>query len=106
VKFDSERAKEAGKKSSRAGRPNKATADLRQFIADALENGTGQLLKDLAELEPKDRVNAWLKLAEFVLPKLTRAQTEISGPDGGPLATIIQFIDDSKDADNINKKDV
>lgn len=91
-------ARQAGRKSSRKGSPNKATADLREFVSEALEATKAQILKDLAEMEARDRVNAWLKLAEFVLPKLTRTQSEISGIDGGAITVAaIKFIDDSSD---------
>ena len=31
---------------------------------------------------------------------------EHTGPDGGPIQTVIKFIDDSKDADNINQEEL
>lgn len=96
-------ARQAGRKSSRKGSPNKATADLREFVSEALEATKAQILKDLADMEGRDRVNAWLKLAEFVLPKLTRTQSEISGIDGAPITVAaIRFIDDSSDPDALN----
>lgn len=85
------------------GTPNKATADLREFVSEALEATKAQILKDLADMEGRDRVNAWLKLAEFVLPKLTRTQSEISGIDGAPITVAaIRFIDDSTDPDALS----
>lgn len=94
---DPEIARQAGRKSSRKGSPNKATADLREFVSEALEATKGKILKDLESMEARDRVNAWLKLAEFVLPKLTRTQSEISGIDGGPIQTQIVFTDAAQD---------
>ena len=96
-------ARQAGRKSSRKGSPNKVPQELREFISEALEASQAQILKDLADMEPVARVNAWLKLAEFVLPKLTRTQSEISGIDGAPITVAaIRFIDDSSDPDALN----
>ena len=53
------------------GTPNKATAFTKEVISDILSNyySTGQMAKDMKELEPKERVDAILKLAAFVTPK-------------------------------------
>jgi len=59
------------------GTPNAITKDLRERVRDLLENQFDQVADDLAGLDPKERVNAWLKLAEFVLPKLQRSETVI-----------------------------
>lgn len=70
-----------GKSGNPNGRPtgikNKATADLRQQINLLLEEQFGQVQTDLLNLEPKDRVNAWLRLLEFAVPKLQRSETVI-----------------------------
>ena len=80
------------------GTPNKATADLRAFVNEALEATQTQFLKDLETMEARDRVTAFLKLLEFAVPKLTRSQSEVSGIDGGPIeVAAIRFIDDSSD---------
>ena len=62
----------------RPGSTNKASKDLREFVGEALDSSREQILKDLAAMEPAQRVHAWLKLAEFILPKLTRTHTELS----------------------------
>lgn len=59
----------------KTGTPNAINRDLRERIRDLLENQFEQVTNDLLSLEPKDRVNAWLKMSEFVLPK----QREITG---------------------------
>ncbi|MBQ9203489.1 MAG: hypothetical protein IJ155_04515 [Prevotella sp.] len=53
------------------GTPNKATAFTKEVISDILSDyySTGQMAKDMKELEPKERVDAILKLAAFVTPK-------------------------------------
>lgn len=62
-----------GKKTGgrKKGTPNKNTAVTKELIADILSDyySTGQLAKDMAKLEPKERVDAFVKLATFILPK-------------------------------------
>jgi len=105
MRFDSEKGKAAGKKSSRRGRPNKATGQLREMITSLMEGNFEQIERDFEALEPAARVNAWIKLAEFVIPKLNRTQTELSGPGGERIETIIRFVDDSKDEDFLKEFD-
>lgn len=61
----------------KAGTPNTLTGDLRKQIQAIAEGQAAQLWADLQTLEPKDRVNAWLKLLDFVLPRLQRTETVI-----------------------------
>ncbi len=103
--FDKQTAKAAGKKSSRRGKPNRATGQLRETITALLESNVGQIERDLANMEPAARVNAWLKLLEFVVPKLNRTQTELSGPNGEIVETVIRFVDDSKDEEILKQID-
>lgn len=67
--FNSKTAAAAGKKSTRKGKPNKTTGQIRALVVDLLEQNAVQIQKDIEALEPKDRVNTWLKLLEFYLPK-------------------------------------
>lgn len=62
----------AGRK---AGTPNTINRDLRERISDLLESRFDQVAADLDSLEPKERLNAWLKMSEFILPK----QRELGG---------------------------
>jgi hypothetical protein len=60
---------------NREGRkPNTNHAKLRKAISEGLDLDT--LWADLDELSPRDRVNATLKLMEFILPKLSSVQTQ------------------------------
>ncbi len=95
--FDKKTAREAGQKSSRKGKPNRLNAELRTVVNDLLDANAETILQDIAKLEPRDRINAWIRLLEFALPKLNRTQSEISGPEGLPLETVIRFVDDSQD---------
>ena len=53
------------------GTPNKTTSFTKAVIQDILSEyyDTGFLSEDMKALEPKERVDAMLKLAAFVTPK-------------------------------------
>lgn len=55
------------------GRPNKATAHAREAVGAALSGVTAESLQaKLEALNGKDFIDAYVKLAEFVTPKLQR----------------------------------
>ena len=58
------------------GTPNAVTHDLREAVRELVEGNVERIRQDLEALEPKERVSAWLKLTEFVLPKLQRTETK------------------------------
>ena len=60
------RPKYGGRK---AGTPNKTTGITRSLINQIAEGMLDQVMKDLAELEPKDRVHVFIKLCEFNVSK-------------------------------------
>ena len=96
-KFTKETAAQAGRKSSRKGTINAETRNLRAVVTALLEEHAESFADDLRALEAKDRLNVLVKLLEFVLPKLNRTQTELSGPGGVGMETMIRFVDDSGD---------
>ena len=59
------------------GTPNATTRDLRERIHSLLEANFQSLVEDLETLEPKDRVNTWLRLLEFAVPKMQRMEAAI-----------------------------
>lgn len=63
------------------GTPNKATAEVRNAFQKLVEDNLLQLKKDLADLEPKDRVNLILQLSRFVLPQLKAMEISDVTPD-------------------------
>ena len=69
---------EKGKSGNPNGRPkgsqNKATAKVRDAVGKLVEGLLPTLENDLAQLEPKERVRAFVALAEYVLPKLNRTE--------------------------------
>ena len=61
------------------GTPNKVTQEVRQLLNELVRENLPQLRIDLATLEPYQRVNALVKLSQFILPKPTEATLEITG---------------------------
>lgn len=60
------------------GVPNKMTADLKSRIAQIVENGFETIESDLEALEAKDKVNAYLKFLEYLLPKQRETKIDVS----------------------------
>ncbi len=87
--FTKATAVRAGKLSSRAGTPNKTTAEVRELFKDLLENNFKKLQQDIDQLEPRDRVRLILDMAKFVLPTLKT--TEITS-DGGINPVTIKIV--------------
>jgi hypothetical protein len=53
-----------------AGTPNKVTTELRVRISNFLDDKFDTILDEFNELEAKDKVNLYLKLIEYVIPKM------------------------------------
>ena len=64
-----------------AGSPNKTTTKTKEYLLAISAELENTLLDDLQELHPLDRVKIWLSLQEYLLPKLSRQQTENSDND-------------------------
>ena len=60
------------------GTPNKVTTEVKQRIERVLEILDESLEADLLALSPKDKVQLWMDLQEFIRPKLQRSQTDIT----------------------------
>ncbi|MEZ0538941.1 hypothetical protein [Fibrella arboris] len=69
-----------GKKTGgrKAGTPNKVTADLKSRINALIEEQFDAITGDLEHLEPKDRIAAYLKFLEYVLPKQREQKTDVN----------------------------
>lgn len=70
------------------GTPNKATTITREILNDIAEGLRPNIAQDLAALDPKDRLQIWLKLIEFVVPKLSSVDMNLTAPQ-------IQSIEDT-----------
>ncbi len=60
------------------GTPNKATTLLKERISTLVDTQFDTILKDLEALEPKDRVAAFLKFIEYILPKQREQKIDLS----------------------------
>lgn len=73
------------------GTPNKATAHAREVKAAALAGTDAALLRSkLATLEGKDFIDAYVKLAEFITPKLQRTALATE-PDSGTIQVTLNL---------------
>lgn len=68
-------ARRAGALSRRG--PGKDTQRIRDAFHNLLEDNLDNINKDLEVLEPKDRLNFFVKVAEYILPKLQRSETRV-----------------------------
>lgn len=83
-------------KGRRKGTPNKATADVRTAFAALLEGAVPKLqgwLDRVGKDDPARALNIVKDLAEYHIPKLSRA--EVTGDGGKPIEVrIVQYGDD------------
>ncbi|NBV87791.1 MAG: hypothetical protein EBS01_16320 [Verrucomicrobia bacterium] len=69
----------------KAGVPNKSTRDVREAIAEFARANVDQMSEWLEAIpDPARRLDLYLRAIEYHIPKVAR--TEITGPDGGPVA--------------------
>ena len=73
----------------KAGTPNKLTVETKQRIERVLEILDETLETDLLALSPKEKVQLWMDLQEFIRPKLQRTQTDLTSK--GEKITKITF---------------
>lgn len=73
--FEKGREKSGGRK---AGTPNKATTDLKSKISALVDEQFETIQTDLESLDPKERVTAYLKFLEYVLPKQREQKIDLS----------------------------
>ncbi len=59
------------------GKPNKITADLREWINDLLQDNRAQFVRDLKKVEPEKRLLIFEKLLSFAVPKLQSVDTSL-----------------------------
>jgi hypothetical protein len=59
-----------GNTGRKKGTTNKTTSEMRDSFQMLLEENLEQLREDIRSLEPKDRIQLLLSLANYILPKL------------------------------------
>ena len=62
------------------GTKNKASMLTREILNDLADGIRPKLERDLEALDPKDRLNIWLKMIEFVVPKLSSVDMNVTAP--------------------------
>jgi hypothetical protein len=65
--FETGHQKVGGRKK---GTPNKLTKEMREVLKDVVADELNTLGQRLEELKPKDRLEVFIKLLPFVLPKM------------------------------------
>lgn len=75
MKFEPGKEKTGGRK---AGTPNKNTVDIKTRIAALIDEQFEAIQYDLGDLDPKDRVAAYLKFLEYVLPRQRENKVDLN----------------------------
>jgi hypothetical protein len=91
------------KPGSRKGIPNKTTREFKEALNHFIQNSQENLLDWLEEIElPEKRIDCFVKIAEFVYPKLAR--TDITS-DNKPIQSIpMLVVPQNLSVDEWNKK--
>lgn len=71
------------------GTPNKVSSELKDWIAQLLNDGKEQFLADLKELKPSERVRVYTGLLNYVLPKQQAITANLNESDKSPGLTIV-----------------
>jgi hypothetical protein len=70
------------------GSPNKATAELREWVKELLDGNREQFIRDMQALEPYQRLVLWERLLAYVLPKPAPEKEEEERIDGIELRLV------------------
>lgn len=81
------------------GTKNKTTAQIKDCFRQILSGSLPQLIEDLKELPPKDRVNLLLKLSDKVIPSLKSVDQIIETKGEQTLGFTIKYTDDEGNND-------
>ncbi|GAB4042275.1 hypothetical protein [Spirosoma jeollabukense] len=75
MKFEKGKPKTGGRL---PGTPNKTTADIKSRIASLIDDQFDTIQGDMEGLDPKERVTAYLKFLEYVLPKQRERKIDLA----------------------------
>lgn len=78
----------------KAGTPNKSTAEIRDFIQSFLGAKFEELDEIFDQLEPKDKINALIKLTSYAVPK--QSQMEMTAIHKQELAPDLSMLTDEE----------
>lgn len=59
------------------GTPNKVTSTIKDWISQIIDDNREQVEKDLRKLSPKDRLQMFEKLMQYVIPKQQSVRADI-----------------------------
>lgn len=68
------------------GSPNKVTASMRSWLAELIDENRTQIVKDLAALEPKDRLTILERFMQYTLPKIQSIEQDVTMVDFNSLS--------------------
>lgn len=68
------------------GSPNKVTTNMRSWLAALIDDNRPQIIKDLAALEPRDRLTILERLMQYTLPKIQSIEQDITMTDLNALS--------------------
>lgn len=80
------------------GTKNKTTAQIKEAFQQILSGSLPQLIEDLKQLPPKDRVTLLLKLSDKVIPSLKSVDSVIETKGDKSLGFIIEYADDEEES--------
>ncbi len=73
---------QTGKSGNPGGKPKGVqhadTIRLRSIVGQLLEDNYAQIIEDMKKLKPRERVQAWINLLEFSVPKLQRSEMNLN----------------------------
>ena len=84
------------------GTLNKVTAEMKQRIEMVLDLLDENLDANILSLSPKDQVQLWMDLQEFIRPKLQRTQTDLTSK-GKEVAKITFEVINGREPENTSK---
>ncbi len=70
-----------GNRGKPRGTPNRITRQNKERVEWVLELLEENLEQNVLKLKPKDQVDLWMNLQEYIRPKLQRMNVDISPPD-------------------------
>lgn len=87
MKFQPGHKKKGGR---RAGTPNRTTADLKTRIAQLVDEEFETIKTDLDALDAKERVGAYLKFLEYVLPKQREQKIDLTNLTDAEIDALLE----------------
>jgi len=86
------------------GSPNKLTTEKKQRLEWIVEELEETLEEDIATMKPKERVELWLSLQEYIRPKLQRMNVDITPVEDKLTKITFEVIHTTRVLPEINSK--